>query len=216
MNNPPPEVHADEIGSPGVKKSRTTWSSFQIALIRAIDLIGAGVGLVVAWPVILGLIIAVRATSPGPGLFAQPRLGRGERPFTCYKIRTMSVGTASAGTHEVSAAAVTPLGRGLRRLKLDELPQLWNVLVGEMSLVGPRPGLLNQYELREARRTRGIFNVRPGVTGPGQVAGVDMSEPVRLAALDATFADEPTVAAYFKYILLTVMGHGQGDRIRES
>lgn len=190
--------------------------SFQLVAIRGLDLVAACAGLVVTAPIVLALAVAVQATSAGPGLFAQPRLGRGERPFTCYKLRTMAVGTVSAATHEVSAAAVTPLGRILRRLKLDELPQLWNVLVGEMSLVGPRPGLPSQTELREERRALGIFHVRPGVTGPGQVAGADMSDPARLAALDATFAHRPTVAAYIKYVLLTVIGRGQGDRVRSA
>lgn len=188
--------------------------SLQLVVIRVLDVLAACAGLLITAPIILGLVLAVRGTSAGPGLFAQPRLGRGERPFTCYKLRTMTVGTVSAATHEVSASAVTSLGRSLRRLKLDELPQLWNVLIGEMSLVGPRPGLPSQTELREARRARGIFHVRPGVTGPGQVAGVDMSDPAGLAALDATFASRPTVAAYFKYVLLTVIGRGQGDRVR--
>ena len=185
----------------------------QLVAIRVLDVVAACAGLVITAPVILALAMAVRATSKGPGLFAQPRLGRGERPFTCYKLRTMGVGTASAATHEISAAAVTPLGRTLRRLKLDELPQLWNVLVGEMSLVGPRPGLPSQIELREVRRALGIFHVRPGVTGPGQVAGADMSDPERLAVLDATYANRPTIAAYIKYVLMTVIGHGQGDRV---
>lgn len=184
--------------------------------IRALDVVAATAGLLVTAPAILILALAIRATSVGPGLFAQPRLGRAERPFTCYKLRTMSVGTVSAATHEVSATAVTPLGRSLRRLKLDELPQLWNVLVGDMSLVGPRPGLPSQTELREARRAHGVYRVRPGVTGPGQVAGVDMSDPSRLAVLDATFASRPTVTAYIKFVLLTVVGRGQGDRVRDT
>lgn len=195
----------------GVGRSRS-----QLAAIRALDLFAAAVGLIVAAPIVLGLAIAVRTTSPGPGLFAQTRIGSGERPFTCYKLRTMTVGTASAATHEVSATAVTPLGRVLRRLKLDELPQLWNVLRGDMSLVGARPGLPTQLELLEARRARGVFDLRPGITGPGQVAGVDMSEPVRLAVLDASFTDAPTVAAYLKYVVLTGLGRGQGDRVREA
>lgn len=187
--------------------------TLQLVAIRTLDVVAAFAGLVLTAPLVLGLAVAIRNDSPGPSLFAQARLGRGEHPFTCYKLRTMSVGTVSAATHEVSAAAVTPLGRTLRRLKLDELPQLWNVLIGEMSLVGPRPGLPTQLELRDARRALGIFRVRPGVTGPGQVAGVDMSDPPRLAALDATFTSRPTVSAYFKYVLLTVAGHGQGDRV---
>lgn len=188
--------------------------TLQLVAIRALDVVAAFAGLVLTAPLVLGLAVAIRSGSPGPGLFAQTRLGQGERPFTCYKLRTMSVGTVSAATHEVSAAAVTPLGRTLRRLKLDELPQLWNVLIGEMSLVGPRPGLPTQLELREARRALRIFRLRPGVTGPGQVAGIDMSDPLRLATLDATFTNRPALTAYVKYVLLTVAGRGQGDRVR--
>lgn len=176
----------------------------------------AAAGLVVATPVILGLALAVRATSPGPGLFAQVRVGRHEHPFLCYKLRTMSQGTVSVGTHEVSPSAVTPLGRILRRVKLDELPQLWNVLKGEMSLVGPRPGLPVQQALLEARRARDVFVVRPGVTGPGQVAGVDMSEPERLAELDASYSDAPKLCDYFRYLIMTIAGNGRGDRVRQD
>lgn len=188
----------------------------QHAVIRALDVGLAAAGLVVAAPVILGLALAIRATSPGPGLFAQVRVGRNEDSFLCYKLRTMSQGTVSAGTHEVSAAAVTPLGRILRGVKLDELPQLWNVLKGEMSLVGPRPGLPVQQALLEARRARDVFRVRPGVTGPGQVAGVDMSEPERLAELDASYSDAPKLRDYLRYLVLTVGGKGQGDRVRHG
>lgn len=206
----------DSAGKAAPAQAAIEWGkpSLEGLAIRALDVVAASAGLLITGPVILALALVIRATSAGPGLFAQPRLGRGERTFICYKLRTMTVGTVSAATHEVSAAAVTPLGRSLRRLKLDELPQLWNVLVGEMSLVGPRPGLPVQTELREARRAHGIFHVRPGVTGPGQVAGVDMSDPARLAVLDATFASQPTVGAYIKYVLLTVLGRGQGDRVR--
>lgn len=186
---------------------------FQLFAIRVLDVLAALAGLVLTSPVILILALVIRTRSPGPGLFAQTRLGLSERPFTCYKLRTMSVNTVSAPTHQVSAAAVTPLGQTLRRLKLDELPQLWNVLVGDMSLVGPRPGLPAMIELRDARRAAGVFRIRPGVTGPSQVAGVDMSNPERIAALDASFANRPTVVAYVKYVLLTVVGHGQGDRV---
>ena len=186
----------------------------QSGTIRALDLAAAIGGLLVSAPLLAVLAIAVRATSPGPAFFAQPRVGRSEEVFTCYKLRTMSVDTVSAGTHEVSAMSVTALGRTLRRLKLDELPQLWNVLKGEMSLVGPRPGLPVQTELLQARRDKGVYRVRPGITGPGQVAGVDMSEPDRLALLDATYASRPQIGAYVRYVILTVLGKGQGDRVR--
>jgi lipopolysaccharide/colanic/teichoic acid biosynthesis glycosyltransferase len=109
---------------------------------------------------------------------------------------------------------VTGFGAFLRRTKLDELPQLWNVLVGDMSLVGPRPCLPNQAELIGARDARGIYVLRPGITGPAQVQGVDMSNPERLAQLDATWLDERSVHSYLALIVLTVRGRGRGDRVR--
>lgn len=177
------------------------------------DLTAAVLGGVITLPILLVLAVAVRATSPGPALFRQVRVGRKERTFTCYKLRTMAVETPSGVSHEVSTAYVTPLGTVLRRLKLDELPQLWNVLVGDMSLVGPRPGLPGHAELVSARRKRGIFDVRPGITGPSQVRDVDMSTPEALAECDQTYAQRPTIGAYVKFVLLTVIGKGQGDRI---
>lgn len=182
-------------------------------VIRALDIAGATGGLILTLPILAVLAILVKATSSGPAIFAQKRVGRCERPFTCLKLRTMSLGTPVAGSHEVSAAAVTSIGRVLRRLKLDELPQLWNVIRGEMSLVGPRPGLPIQLDLLEARRRHAVYAVRPGVTGPGQVAGVDMSRPELLAELDGTYACQPTVKAYLRYIWMTLIGHGRGDRV---
>lgn len=177
------------------------------------DVTAAFLGLCVTLPFLLVLGLMVRLTSPGPAIFVQPRLGRGERVFNCYKLRTMRAGTPAAATHLVSAASVTRIGHMLRRLKLDELPQLWNVIRGDMSLVGPRPGLPSQTELLIARRKHGVLAVRPGITGPGQVEGVDMSEPDRLAVLDATYAENPTVWAYLRFVILTLLGRGQGDRV---
>jgi O-antigen biosynthesis protein WbqP len=154
---------------------------------RAFDLVAAALGLVVVSPLLVVLAIAVRSTSEGPALFRQRRVGRGEKPFICLKLRTMHVGTASVPTHFAPAAALTPLGLTLRRWKLDELPQLWNVLTGDMSLVGPRPCLPTQHELIDERRRRGVFALRPGVTGLAQVGGVDMSNPVRCAEFDARY-----------------------------
>lgn len=188
--------------------------NLQNRLIRMIDISAALVGGLVCIPVILVLGMLVRMSSPGPAIFRQTRLGRHEVPFTCLKLRTMAQGTPAAGTHEVSEAAVTPLGKVLRRLKLDELPQLWNVLVGEMSLVGPRPGLPQQLELSEQRRLRGVYTARPGITGPGQINDIDMSTPMELAEIDASYALSPTVGVYIRCIVLTVSGRGQGDRVR--
>jgi lipopolysaccharide/colanic/teichoic acid biosynthesis glycosyltransferase len=127
----------------------------------------------------------------------------------------MKVGTASVATHLASASAITPFGNFLRRSKLDELPQLWNVLWGDMSLVGPRPCLPNQQELINARENLGIFDVRPGITGLAQIQAIDMSIPQKLAKTDAEMLQSLTLKHYFKYILLTVVGKGSGDRIKK-
>jgi lipopolysaccharide/colanic/teichoic acid biosynthesis glycosyltransferase len=126
----------------------------------------------------------------------------------------MRRGTASVATHLADASAVTPFGRFLRRTKLDELPQLWNVLIGDMSLVGPRPCLLNQQNLIAERTARQLFNVRPGITGLAQVRGIDMSSPSLLAETDAQMIQTLSLRSYFKYIFLTVGGQGAGDRIK--
>lgn len=180
---------------------------------RAFDLVVSIVSLVVLGWLVLLLIAAVRLTSPGTGLFAQERIGRDQRRFICYKLRTMYRETPSAATHHTTSSSVTKLGRWLRRLKLDELPQLWNVLTGHMSLVGPRPCLPIQTELIEEREKRGVFRVRPGITGTAQVAGVDMSDPVRLAQIDARYAAEYSFTGDLALILRTLGGGGQGDRI---
>ena len=126
----------------------------------------------------------------------------------------MSEDTVSVASHLVNSPSITSLGRFLRKTKLDELPQLWNVLKGEMSLVGPRPGLPNQPELTAARKKLGVFEVRPGITGLAQVSGIDMSAPELLAKTDARMIAEMSVRNYFKYIFLTVLGKGSGDRVK--
>ncbi|RIK83695.1 MAG: lipid carrier--UDP-N-acetylgalactosaminyltransferase [Hyphomicrobiales bacterium] len=153
----------------------------------------------------------IRLTSPGPAIFRQERLGRNEKPFVCLKLRTMYVDTGDHPSHEVGASAVTPCGRVLRRLKLDELPQLWNVLVGDMSVVGPRPNLASQKDLIEMRRQAGIFTVRPGVTGFTQVAGLDMSDPVKLTAFDVAYLQQMSLWTDLKVIVRTVLGAGRRD-----
>jgi O-antigen biosynthesis protein WbqP len=157
--------------------------------------------------------IAIRASSPGPAIFRQRRVGRGERPFTCLKLRTMRVDAPSAPSHEVGASTVTRVGQFLRRTKIDELPQLWNILAGDMSFVGPRPCLPAQTVLIEARRIRGLFAIRPGITGVSQVAGVDMSDPERLAALDATYLSDMSLKRDFSLLVATFLGAGRGDRL---
>ena len=128
------------------------------------------------------------------------------------KFRTMKPGTASVASHLVNAAAITRWGRFLRRTKLDELPQLWNVLKGEMSMVGPRPCLFNQEELIRERAQRCVFKARPGITGLAQTKGIDMSTPVLLAETDAAMLSDLRTSEYFRYIFLTIVGRGRGDR----
>src|SRR5690606_33878575 len=133
------------------------------------------IGLVVLSPLILAAMAAIRCTSPGPGIFSQERIGRNGRIFCCHKLRSMYADTASVPTHHVSADRITGVGRFLRRSKLDELPQLWNVLKGEISIVGPRPCLPSQEALVAERRRLGVLALRPGITGLAQVRGIDMS-----------------------------------------
>lgn len=175
---------------------------------RIFDLLLSTLGLLITGWLILILIVVVRRNSSGPGIFAQTRVGLGERNFTCYKLRTMSVGAPSVGTHDIGDNFTTPVGRWLRRSKLDELPQLFNVVRGDMSLVGPRPCLPNQTDLIEERRRLGVFAVRPGVTGLGQITGVDMSNPSKLAAVDAEYIRTRTLLGDIVIMFRTIVKRG--------
>ncbi|MGQ9862810.1 MAG: sugar transferase [Thiobacillaceae bacterium] len=182
-------------------------------MIRVFDVLLSLAGLILLAPV-FALLYLAGLFDTGKPLFRQPRVGRHQKPFVLVKFRTMRPDTASVATHLADAAAVTRWGRILRRSKLDELPQLWNVLKGDMSLVGPRPCLINQRELIEERARRGVFEVRPGITGLAQINGIDMSNPKLLAETDARMLKEMSVRAYFNYICKTLTGAGGGDRVR--
>lgn len=184
-------------------------------LIRFFDVVFSLLGLILGWPV-LALLCLMGGLDTGSPLFRQLRVGRHQKQFVLLKFRTMRTDTASVATHLASLDDVTPYGRFLRRTKLDELPQLWNVLKGEMSLVGPRPCLFNQEQLIAERTARGVFDARPGITGLAQVNGIDMSAPALLAETDARMLRTLSLSAYFKYILLTALGKGAGDRIKEK
>ena len=183
-------------------------------MLRLLDFVFSVLGQVVASPLLIILTIAGWFDTGSP-LFRQKRVGRFKNPFTLLKFRTMKPETAHVASHLADASAVTPLGRFLRRTKLDELPQLWNVLKGEMSLVGPRPCLFNQQELIDAREQLGVFAARPGITGLAQVNEIDMSTPELLAQTDARMLSSLGIRNYFAYILMTVTGKGSGDRISE-
>lgn len=179
---------------------------------RLFDLIFSIAGLLLGSPFLLFLWLAGLFMIGSP-LFRQMRVGRYQKPFVLVKFRTMKPGTASVASHLVDGSSITPWGRFLRRTKLDELPQLWNVLKGEMSLVGPRPCLFNQDELVQERAKRGVFEVRPGITGLAQVKGIDMSTPLLLAEIDATMLGNFSLLDYFRYIFFTIAGRGRGDRV---
>ena len=179
-------------------------------MLRFFDVIFSLLGLTFGAPVLL-VIYLVGLFDTGSPLFRQERVGRNQKPFTLVKFRTMRVGTASVASHLADANAITPMGHFLRRTKLDELPQLWNVLWGDMSLVGPRPGLFSQQELLQERQRHGVFKVRPGITGLAQVTGIDKSTPELLAQTDAKMLTDLGVVTYFRYIIQTVLGRGQGD-----
>jgi lipopolysaccharide/colanic/teichoic acid biosynthesis glycosyltransferase len=182
-------------------------------MIRLLDMLFASLGLTIGLPLLLVLAF-IGWMDTGSPLFRQARVGRKQQPFTLVKFRTMRLGTADVATHLAHASAVTPYGRFLRRTKLDELPQLWNVLKGEMSLVGPRPCLPNQHELIAVRAALGVFAVRPGITGLAQVQEIDMSTPKKLAQTDAEMIKSMNLQRYFQYILQTVLGSGSGDRVK--
>lgn len=181
-------------------------------MIRFFDIIFSLCGLVLGFPVLL-IIYVLGLFDTGSPLFRQERIGRYQKPFTLVKFRTMKLDTASVASHLASTSSITRLGSFLRRTKLDELPQLWNVLKGDMSLVGPRPGLFNQKELTVERAKRQVFDARPGITGLAQVSDIDMSTPALLAETDQRMLESLTVGNYFKYILMTVAGKGTGDRV---
>ena len=181
-------------------------------MIRFLDFMFALMGLVFGLPVLLALVV-IGLFDTGSPIFSQQRVGRNKTPFTLVKFRTMKKDTASVASHLASADAITPFGHFLRRTKLDELPQLWNVLKGEMSLVGPRPCLFNQEELISERESRGVLDARPGITGLAQVNDIDMSTPTLLAETDKKMLENLTVTAYFKYIFMTISGKGAGDRV---
>lgn len=182
-------------------------------MIRSLDVLFALLGLVAGLP-LLAFLCFLGWLDTGSPLFLQVRVGRNRQPFVLVKFRTMRPGTASVATHLADASAVTRFGAFLRRTKLDELPQLWNVLRGDMSFVGPRPCLFNQEELIAERAALGVFAVRPGITGLAQVRGIDMSTPRLLAETDAQMIRGLGLRQYFAYVFATLLGRGKGDRIR--
>jgi lipopolysaccharide/colanic/teichoic acid biosynthesis glycosyltransferase len=183
-------------------------------MIRFFDILFSFVGLMLLSPLISVLWI-IGLFDTGSPIFAQERVGKNKQPFKLYKFRSMHVNTQSVATHLANQASVTKWGSFLRKSKLDELPQLFNVLMGTMSLVGPRPNLFNQEELITEREKLNVYDVVPGITGEAQIHKIDMSTPERLAEMDAFMTQNLTFKKYIYYIVVTVLGKGSGDRIKK-
>lgn len=178
---------------------------------RGFDLAVTCVIVPLAIPICLAAAAVIWLECRASPFFWQVRLGRNEAPFRLLKLRTMAIDTVEAASHEVGGQQILKVGRIIRATKIDELPQLWNVLIGQMSLVGPRPGLPVQQELIDARRSFNVYELMPGITGVSQVAGIDMSSPWDLAELDASYGQVWRLRRDLSILYRTILGKGSGD-----
>ncbi len=173
-------------------------------MIRIFDIFFSLLGLSLLSPILI-LIWLIGIFENGSPLFRQQRVGHNQKTFTLLKFRTMPIKTKSVGTHLIKDMKLTLFGYFLRRTKLDETPQLFNVLFNNMTLVGPRPCLLNQKKLIKERKKRGVFKVKPGITGRAQISNINMKTPILLAKTDLKMIKEMTLLNYFNYILRTIL-----------
>ena len=172
-------------------------------MMRISDIFLSLIGLIFLFPLLIILLIIVWIDIRSP-FFLQQRIGLNKKTFTLIKFRTMFRNTKSVGTHLAKKSSVTKTGFYLRKTKLDELPQLFNVLIGDMSLVGPRPCLSNQKKLIFERDKLGVFRFRPGITGLAQIKGINMSTPKKLAQTDFKMIKKINLKMYFYYIFMTL------------
>ena len=172
-------------------------------MIRCFDFLFSLIGLIFLLPLLI-LIYFIGLFENGSPLFIQSRVGYNLKSFLLIKFRTMPVGVRSAGTHLVKNIKFSSYGYFLRKTKIDEIPQLLNVFLGDMSLVGPRPCLFNQRKLISERNKRGVFKVRPGITGLAQISGINMKTPTLLAKTDQKMIKDMSLYNYFYYIFKTI------------
>lgn len=184
-------------------------------MIRLCDFMISVVGILFLLPFMVIVLLIGFYDSKSP-VFVQQRMGKNKSTFRLFKFRTMVLNTKSVGTHEVDPMSITKFGHFLRKYKIDELPQLINVIKGEMSLVGPRPCLPSQDSVIQAREKLDVFKVRPGITGLAQLQEIDMSTPKLLAEADHRMIQSISLVKYFNYILMTVVGGGRGDRVNRE
>ena len=172
-------------------------------MIRIFDFLFSLIGLIFLSPLIF-FIYFIALFDSGSPLFIQSRVGYNLKSFSLIKFRTMPKGVRSVGTHLIKDIKLSSFEFFLRRTKLDEIPQLLNVLKGDMSLVGPRPCLFNQRRLISERKKRGVYKVRPGITGLAQISGINMKTPTLLAKTDQTMIKGMSLYNYFYYIFKTI------------
>ena len=173
-------------------------------MIRTFDFLFSLIGLIFLSPLIM-LIFFINLFENGSPLFIQNRAGYNLKSFSLIKFRTMPLGVRSAGTHLIKNIKFSSFGNFLRRTKIDEILQLLNVLFGDMSLVGPRPCLFNQRKLISERKKRGVFKVKPGITGLSQISGINMKTPTLLAKTDQKMIKEMNLYNYLYYIFKTIL-----------
>jgi O-antigen biosynthesis protein WbqP len=173
-------------------------------MIRSFDFFFSFVGLIFLSPLLI-FIFFIGLLDNGSPIFVQRRVGYKQKSFFLIKFRTMPVGVKSAGTHLMKNIKLSYFGYFLRRSKIDEILQLMNVFLGNMSLVGPRPCLFNQRKLISERKKRGVFKVRPGITGLAQISGINMQKPRLLAKTDQKMIKEMNLYNYFYYIIITII-----------
>ncbi len=161
-------------------------------------------GLLALLPIIVISLLIIYLEDGRPIFFFQPRLGKNKKIFIIYKLRTMQKETPSLGTHEISKDNYLLCGLFLRKTKIDELPQLINFLKGDLNLIGPRPGLQNQIQLKEYREKDNIFDIRPGITGLSQVLGYDMSNPKLLSKIDKLYMQKNNLRIDICILIATV------------
>tara|TARA_B100001057_G_scaffold500280_1_gene614503 strand:- start:882 stop:1439 length:558 start_codon:yes stop_codon:yes gene_type:complete len=183
-------------------------------MIKIFDVFIAFLALLIFSPLIIILYFIIYLDNKSP-IFYQERIGKNKKKFTLIKFRTMHKGTISCATHLIDNTKITKLGKVLRKTKLDELPQLWNVLKGDMSFVGPRPCLPSQLELIENRSKYGLYKYLPGITGLAQIKGINMSDPTLLSETDYRMMQNLNLRKYFYYLISTFIGNGYGDPVRQ-